>query len=153
MATPLTTPTRDELNFFYPISESIPDTKREELKNYVANHIFIKMFGYEAMVSILSGEVPDSASNKFLGFQKLLALCCSYEQIKDPLVSTNFGAKIISRDNVISPSNEQKRITLQDIEDTISIHLRAAYEVLSVSKCSGSLPTWSGYFSYKMTRL
>lgn len=153
MATPLKIPTRAELNKFYPVSESIPDDKREQLKNYVENHIFLKMFTYAITSQIMSGDIPDSATDNFMGFQKFLALCCAYEHERDPLTSTNFGSKIINRSNVISPSNEQKRITLQDLEDTISLQLREAYKVLSVSKCAGTLPTWSGYFSYKISRL
>lgn len=153
MATPLTIPTAAELQQFYPISESIDDDKREQLKNYVENHMFLKMFGYEAMTNIMSGDIPDSSSVSFIGFQKFLALCCAYAHERDPLISTNLGARIPVRGNVKNPSNEEKRITLQDIEDTISVHLRQAMKVLGDSKCAGTLPSWGGYFSYKISRL
>jgi hypothetical protein len=148
----LTTPTAAELNKFYPISESIPDKKREELANYVQNHMFVRMFGYEAATKISDGTIPDSASAEFLGFQKFLALCCSYREIKDPLVSTNFGAKIIDRQGSINPTNNQKSITLIEIENTISIHYKEAYSIVVRSKCSG-VPSWGGYFSYKVSKL
>lgn len=152
MATPLTTPTAAELNKFYPVSESIPDKKREELANYVQNHTFVRMFGYEAATKISDGTIPDSSSAEFLGFQKFLALCCAYQQITDPLISTNFGAKIIDRQGAINPTNNQKSITLIAIENTMSIHYREAYKIVSGSKCGG-VPVWGGYFSYKMSRL
>ena len=148
----LTIPTIQELKEFYPVSASLPDSKREELADYVGSHIFLKMFGYEAAKQILDGTVPSGASATFIGFQKFYALCCAYQEIKDPLVSTNFGAKIVTRQSVTDPSNQQKSITLIDIENTISIHLKEALNVLGTTQCS-NVPTWSGYFSYKVSRL
>lgn len=148
----LATPTIQELKEFYPVSASLPDTKREDLADYVGNHVFLKMFGFEAAKKILAGTIPDSASDTFLGFKKFFALCCAYQEIKDPLVSTNFGAKIVNRQGVADPSNGQKSITLIDVENTISIHLREALKVLGTTGCT-NLPSWSGYFSYKMSRL
>lgn len=148
----LTTPTPQELREFYPISTSIPLTKIDELANFVKNHLFVEMFGFEGATQISDGTVPDSASPTFIGFQKFFNLCCAYWEVRDPLVSTNFGAKIIDRIGVINPSNNQKSITLIPIEKTISIHYRAALGILQTNKCQG-VPDWGGYFSYKTSRL
>lgn len=146
----LTTPTIQELREFYPITASLDDEKREEAANYVKNHIWVSMFGYEAAAAIYGGVIVDAAP--FIGFQKFLALCCAYYIIKDPLVSTNFGAKTIDRIGALNPTNNQKSITLIDMESTISIHYKAALAIVSNSKC-GDVPTWGGYFSYKVSRL
>jgi len=148
----LATPTLQELKEFYPVSESLPTSKIEEFSSYVKNHLFLKMFGFEASSKILAGTIADSASSTFIGFQKFFALCVAYQTIKDPLVSTNFGAKIINRQGVVDPTNSQKSIILIDIENTISIHYRQALELVGINKCE-SVPTWAGYFSYKVSKL
>lgn len=148
----ITIPTPQELREFYPISTSITDLKREELFNYVKNILFVKMFGYQASVQIIQGNVPDGAGDTFIGFQKFTALCCAYQEVRDPLVSTNFGAKIIDRTGVINPSNQQKSISVIPLEEAISTHYRIALGILRYSKCEG-VPDWGGYFSYKIHRL
>lgn len=148
----LTTPTTEQLREFYPISSSIPDDKREDNANLVKNHLFVDMFGYETASQIADGTIPDSAGPTFIGFQKFFALCCAYWEVRDPLVATNFGAKIIDRQGVINPSNQQKSITLIPIEKTISIHYKAAMKILSDNKC-GDPSNWGGYFSYTTSRL
>lgn len=148
----LTIPTAQQLREFYPVSLSLPDLKREELFNYVCNHILIKMFGYEASVKIIDGSIANNESSSFIGFQKFVNLLCAYQEIKDPLVSTNFGAKIIDRQGSLNPTNQQKSITLIDIEETISTHYKAALSILEVKKCEG-VPSWGGYFSYTIKRL
>jgi len=148
----LTTPTIAQIKDFYPVSASMPDTKIEEFSTYVVNHMWVKMFGYEAANKILDGTIPDSASTTFLGFQKFYALCVAYQSIKDPLVSTNFGAKVINRTGVLNPSNNDKSITLIEIEGTISTHYKKALSVIKDTNC-GNVPTWSGYFSYSVSRL
>jgi hypothetical protein len=150
--TVIPTPTTDELRVFYPISTAITDVKRQELFDYVRNHVLIKMFGYEAAIKIISGAIADSAGPTFIGFKQLTALLCAYQEIKDPLVSTNFGAKIVDRPGVTNPSNQQKSIVLIDIETTISMHYRTALTILGTTNCEG-VPTWGGYFSYKIYRL
>ena len=148
----LTTPTLAELKQFYPTTGSLETSKIQELKDYVINHVFLKMFGFEAATKINDGTIGDSASSTFLGFQKFLALCVAYQQERDPLMSTNFGSKIISRANVTDPTNNQKSITLGDLEGTISIHYAEAWKIVNNSKCGG-VPAWGGYFSYKISRL
>lgn len=148
----LTTPTLSELKQFYPTTGSLETSKIQELKDYVINHVFLKMFGFEASTKISDGTIGDSASSTFLGFQKFLALCVAYQQERDPLMSTNFGSKIISRANVTDPTNNQKSITLGDLEGTISIHYAEAWKIVNSTKCGG-VPAWGGYFSYKISRL
>lgn len=148
----LLTPTLQQLKEFYPTTGSLETTKIQEVTDYVKNHIFLKMFGFEASQQIITGVIPDSASATFLGFQKFLNLCVAYQQEKDPLMSTNYGSKIISRPNVTDPSNGQKSVTLIDIENTISIHYKEAWKLVNNTKCSG-VPAWGGYFSYKISRL
>lgn len=148
----LTTPTLQELKDFYPVSASLPDEKREELAKYVGNHIFLKMFGFETAAKIVDGTIASGASAAFIGFQKFFALCCAYQEVKDPLVSTNFGAKIVTRPGVENPTNQQKSITLIELENSISIHLEQAYKYLGDSNCEEQ-KKWSGYFSYKVSRL
>ena len=148
----LATPTTPQLKEFYPVSASLPEEKISESSDYVKNHLFLKMFGFEAANKVVEGSIPDSASAVFIGFQKFFALCVAYQTIKDPLVSTNFGAKIINRAGTIDPSNNQKSIILIDIENTISIHYREALKVIGSTKCE-NVPTWGGYFSYKVSRL
>lgn len=148
----LTTPTIQELKEFYPVSESLPTAKIEEAANYVKSHLFVKMFGFSASNQIIDGTIADSASTTFIGFQKFFALCVAYQTIKDPLVSTNFGAKIVNRAGVVDPTNNQKSIILIDVENTISIHYKEALKIVNDSNCE-NVPTWSGYFSYKVSRL
>ncbi len=148
----LTTPTLAELKEFYSTSASLSEEKIKETSDYVKNHIFLKMFGFEAATKIVSGAIPDGASTTFIGFQKFFALCTAYQQEKDPLMSTNFGSKIISRPNVTDPTNNQKSITLIDIEGTISIHLKEALKLTTVTCCQG-VPSWGGYFSYKISKI
>ena len=148
----LSTPTIAELKEFYPVSQSLPTEKIEEFSTYVLNHLFLKMFGFEAANKIIAGTIPDSASDTFIGFKKFYALCVAYQTIKDPLVSTNFGAKIINRAGTIDPSNNQKSIILIDIENTISLHYKEALKVIGSTNCE-NVPTWAGYFSYKVSRL
>lgn len=148
----LSTPTLAQLKEFYPTTGSLEFSKIQELTDYVKSHIFLKMFGFEAATKIASGDIADSASSTFIGFQKFLALCVAYQQERDPLMSTNFGSKIISRANVVDPSNNQKSITLGDLEGSISIHYAEAWKIVNFSKCGG-VPEWGGYFSYKISRL
>lgn len=148
----LSTPTTEQLREFYPVSQSLPDLKRQELFNYVCNHILIKMFGFEASQQIKDGVIPDSGGSNFIGFQKFINLLCAYQEIKDPLVSTNFGAKIIDRQGSVNPSNQQKSIPLIDIEGTISAHYRIALGIVGKTDCKG-VPSWGGYFSYTTSRL
>lgn len=148
----LQTPTALQLREFYPISASIADVKREELFNYVTNILFLKMFGFQAAAQIKDGTIADSAGAGFIGFQKFTALCCAYQEIKDPLVSTNFGAKIIDRQGTINPSNQQKSITVIPLEEAISSHYRIALKIIGTKNCEG-VPSWGGYFSYKVSRL
>ena len=148
----LTTPTLTQLKEFYPTSGSLETTKITEVTDFVKNNIFLEMFGYQAATQIIDGTIGDSVSSTFLGFQKFLALCVAYQQERDPLTSTNFGSKIISRPNVTDPSNNQKSITLIDIEGTISYHVQEAFKVLSTTTCQG-VPTWGGYFSYKVSKI
>lgn len=145
-------PTSIELREFYPVSLSLPDLKREELFNYVKNILFVEMFGFEAATKIASGTISNSASDKFIGFQKFTALCCAYQEIKDPLVSTNFGAKIIDRQGAINPSNNQKSISLIPLEQAISAHYRVALTIICNTNCK-DVPNWGGYFSYKISKL
>lgn len=148
----LAVPTLAQLKEFYPTSGSLAEDKIKEVASYVQNHVFLKMFGFEATTKIGTGAIPDSASGTFIGFQKFFALCVAYQQEKDPLMSTNFGAKIISRPNVTDPTNNQKSITLADIEGTISIHLREALKVVGATDCK-DVPKWGGYFSYKVHKI
>lgn len=148
----LQTPTLQDLKEFYPSSTSLGSDKITEVANFVENHVFLKMFGFEATTKIMAGTIANSDSTVFIGFQKLFNLCVAYQQEKDPLMSTNFGSKIISRSNVTDPTNNQKSITLIDIEGTISYHVREAYRVLGATDCKG-VPTWGGYFSYKVSKL
>lgn len=148
----LSTPTLQQLKEFYPTTGSLETTRIQEVADYVGNHIFLKMFGFQASQQILDGTIPDSASVTFIGFQKFFNLCVAYQQEKDPLISTNFGSKIISRPNVTDPTNHQKSITLIDLENSISIHYKEAYKLVTNSKCGG-VPEWGGYFSYKISRL
>ena len=150
--TPLSTPTTQELRAFYPVSSSITDEKREQLFDYVKNHILIKMFGFEAASGIAAGSIAGGTSATFIGFQKFAALLCAYQEIKDPLVSTNFGAKVMDRTGAINPTNGQKSITLIDIENTISIHYKTALVLINEGKYQ-DVPNWGGYFSYKISRL
>jgi hypothetical protein len=149
---PLTIPTIQELKEFYPVSTSITDDKRQQLFDYVKNHVLIKMFGFQAATQIIEGAIVGGASSTFIGFQKFTALLCAYQEIKDPLVSTNFGAKIIDRTGAINPTNGQKSITLIDIENTISIHYKTALVLINENNCQ-DVPNWGGYFSYKISRL
>ena len=148
----LAIPTIQQLKEFYPTTASLEDSKIAEVCSYVKNHIFLKMFGYQASQQIIDGTILDSASPTFMGFQKFLALCTAYQQEKDPLMSTNFGSKIISRPNVVDPSNQQKSITLIDLEGSIGIHYKEALKLVNESNCAG-VPSWSGYFAYKVSRL
>ena len=148
----LAIPTSQELRYFYPISKSITDEKREELFNYVTNILFLEMFGYATALQITNGTIPDSASVDFIGFQKFTALCCAYQEIRNPLVSTNFGSKIIDRSGSINPSNEQKGISLMPLENAISLHYRNAIKIVLNNNCE-NVPNWGGYFSYKISRL
>ncbi len=66
----LSTPTIAELKEFYPVSQSLPTEKIEEFSTYVLNHLFLKMFGFEAANKIIAGTIPDSASGTFIGFKK-----------------------------------------------------------------------------------
>lgn len=152
MQNPLYSPTALQLREFYPVSTSLPEQKREELFNYVINILFVDMFGYSASKQICDGIIPENESLDFIGFQKFTALCCAYQEVRDPLVSTNFGAKIIDRQGSINPSNQQKGITLIPLEKAISTHYKAALRVLSNYQCS-DIPEWGGYYSYKITRL
>jgi hypothetical protein len=148
----LQTPTLAQLKEFYPTSGSLTAEKIKEVTDYVANHVFLKMFGFEATTKIMAGTIPNSDSSTFIGFQKFLALCVAYQQEKDPLMSTNFGSKIISRPNVVDPSNSQKSITLIDLEGTISIHAKQALKVIGTTNCK-NVPVWGGYFSYKISKI
>ena len=148
----LTTPTLAQIKEFYPSSTSLGEDKITEVANYVKNHVFLKMFGFEATTKIMDGTIPDSPSVSFIGFQRFFALCVAYQQEKDPLMSTNFGSKIISRPNVTDPTNNQKSITLIDIEGTISYHFKAALKVIGTTDCKG-VPTWGGYSSYKVSKI
>jgi len=148
----LTTPTLAQIKEFYPSSTSLAEDKITEVANYVKNHVFLKMFGFEATTKIMAGTIADGASATFIGFQKFYALCVAYQQEKDPLMSTNFGSKIISRPNVTDPTNNQKSITLIDIEGSISYHAREALKVIGSTDCKG-VPTWGGYFSYKVSKI
>lgn len=148
----LQTPTIQQLKEFYPTTASLEDSRISEVTSYVKNHIFLKMFGHQAATQIIDGTIPDNAGPTFMGFQKFLALCTAYQQEKDPLMSTNFGSKIISRPNVTDPTNQQKSITLIDLEGSISIHYKAAWQIVNASNCAG-VPPWGGYFSYKVSRL
>ena len=148
----LTIPTISQIKDFYPVSASLPNEKIEEFSTYVVNHMWVKMFGYEAANKIVDGTIPDSTSSTFLGFQKFYALCVAYQTIKDPLVSTNFGAKIVNRTGVLNPSNNEKSIILIEVEGTISAHYAEALKVINSTNC-GNVPTWSGYFSYSIDRL
>lgn len=151
MAT-LTIPTLAQLKEFYPTTGSLEVSRILEVSNYVKNHIWLKMFGFEASTKIYDGTIAVSASNTFIGFQKFFALCVAYQQERDPLMSTNFGSKIISRQNVVNPTNNEKSITLADMEGTISIHYKEAWKIVNDAKCGG-VPDWGGYFSYKISRL
>ena len=148
----LTIPTIAQIKEFYPVSESLPTAKIEEFSNYVSNHMFVKMFGYETANKILNGDIANSESSTFIGFQKFYALCVAYQNIKDPFVSTNFGLKTVNRSGVSDPTNNQKSIIIIEIENTISIHYAEALKVLSTNKCE-NIPAWSGYFSYKISRI
>jgi hypothetical protein len=148
----LTTPTLQELKEFYPTTGSLEPSKIEEVTNFVKSNIFLEMFGFQAATQIIDGTVDDSASNTFLGFQKFLALCVAYQQERDPLMSTNFGSKVISRPNVTDPTNNQKSITLVQLEKTISIHYKEALKIVNNKNCA-NVPTWGGYFSYAVKKL
>ena len=148
----LSTPTTEQLREFYPVSKSITDAKRDELFNSITNVLFVKMFGYQAAAQIKDGTIANNDSVDFIGFQKFTALCCAYQEIKDPLVSTNFGSKIIDRQGAINPTNNQKSITLIPLEEIISIHYKIALRLVGTFKCQG-VPNWGGYFSYTISRL
>lgn len=148
----LTTPTLTQLKEFYPTTGSLETSKIQEVADYVKNNIFLEMFGYQAATQIIDGTIADNASSTFLGFQKFLALCTAYQQERDPLMSTNFGSKIISRPNVSDPSNIQKSITLIQLEKSISIHYREALKIVNNTNCS-NVPNWGGYFSYTVKKL
>jgi hypothetical protein len=145
-------PTSQELREFYPVSLSLPDLKREELFNYVKNILFVEMFGFEAANRITNGTILNSESPSFIGFQKFTNLCCAYQEIKDPLVSTNFGSKIIDRQGSINPNNNQKSISLIPLEQVISNHYKVALSIIGNTNCK-NVPNWGGYFSYKISRL
>jgi hypothetical protein len=148
----LTTPTLQELKEFYPTTGSLEPSKIEEVTSFVKSNIFLEMFGFQAASQIIDGTIDDNASSTFLGFQKFLALCVAYQQERDPLMSTNFGSKVISRPNVTDPTNNQKSITLIQLEKTISIHYKEALKIVNNKNCA-NVPTWGGYFSYAVKKL
>ena len=150
--TPLSTPTIQDLKEFYSVSASMPTHKIEEFTNVVRNLLFVKMFGFEAANKILSGEILESSSSVFIGFQKFFALCVVYQTIKDPLIHTNFGLKSINRVGVSDPTSAQKSTDLIDVESTISAHYREALKVVNTAKC-GNVPVWGGSNSYKISKL
>jgi hypothetical protein len=148
----LSTPTIAQLKDFYPVSASMPTDKIEEFTNSVKNHLFVKMFGFEAANKIIDGSILDSASSIFIGFQKFFNLCVAYQTIKDPLVHTNFGLKSINRGGVSDPTSAQKSGDIVDIETTISTHYREALKIIESTNCI-NVPTWGGYYSYKISRI
>lgn len=148
----LTTPSPEEIREFYPVSISIPLSKLEEVFNHVKNILFLEMFGFQASTQIIDGTISGAPTTTFIGFQKFAALCCAYEIMRDPLVSTNFGAKIIDRTGAINPTNNQKSITLIPLEKAIATHYKLGLSLVGTFGCQG-VPTWGGYFSYKVYRL
>ena len=148
----LTTPTTQELREFYPVSKSITDERRDDLFTSVENILFVKMFGYEAAKKISEGIVPNSDSESFIGFRKFSALCCAYQEVKDPFIATNFGLKVIDRQGARNPTNNEKGITVIPLEEIIQIHYKIALKLVGTFNCQG-VPNWGGYYSYTIKRL
>lgn len=144
--------TVQELQEFYPVTDSLSQEKINTLTNFVKNNTFLAMFGLAITTKIFDGTIEDSASDDFIGFRKLTALCVVAQQVEEVFIHTNAGLKIIGQPQWSTPKVSEKNLTLLKINNTVENQFIEAKKILIAE---GLKPDnkYTPYSSFKVTQV
>lgn len=121
----------EEVQAFYPVTDSLAQKKIDESMNFVKNITFLQMFGFEISAKIFAGTIADSADVNFMGFRKFVALCIAGQFCEETFIHTNAGLKAINQPNWSSPTAAAKNTTLMKLNNAIEVQFIEAKKVLS----------------------
>lgn len=152
MPTPITNLTVNDLQEFYPVTDSLTQHKIGQLTSMVKTVTFMSMFGLELSNKIFAGEIADSASDNFIGFKKLVALCIVGQLIEDTFIHTNAGLKVVNQPSWSSPRVAEKNTQLMKINNTIEAQFTEAKKILAEA---GALTanTYSGFSAFNIRKV
>lgn len=144
--------TVQDLQEFYPITDSLSQEKINALTNFVKNNTFLAMFGLSISKKIFDGTIPDSANDDFMGFKKLVALCIAAQQVEEVFIHTNAGLKIVGQPQWSTPKVSEKNLTLLKINATVENQFIEAKKIL-LSEGLKPENKYAPYSSFKVTRV
>lgn len=141
-----------EIQEYYPVSESLSQSKIDAVMKHVKNVTFLEMFGFDLSTRIFSGEIEDSASSEFMGFRKFVALCIARQQVEETYVHTTAGLKAINQPNWSSPTAQTKNTTLMQLNNAVEAQFVEAKKVL---RTDGETPanTYAPYSSFEIHKI
>jgi len=132
MPTPIDTILLAEIQQFYPVTDSLNQSKIDTVTKHVKNVIFLEMFGFSLSTKIFSGDVVDSANDAFMGFRLFVALNIAAYFAGEVYTHTNAGLKAINQPNWSNPGKAEKNTTIMSLSDAVTSQFLEAKKVLAI---------------------
>ena len=141
-----------QIKQYYPVTDSLQQTKINDYTNFVKHNIFVAMFGLAISNEIFNGTIVNSKNVDFVGFTNLVAICVANELIKNLTVHTNAGLKIVNQPNWQALNVAQKQTKVNDLSGLIENQFLEAKKVLVTL---GKITTnkFQNYGSFKIEKL
>lgn len=152
MATPINTITLTEVQKYYPVTDSLVQAKIDTVMAHVENVIFLQMFGFSITTKIFSGDIVDSANDKFMGFRLFVALNVAAYFANEVYTHTNAGLKAIAQPNWQNPTKQDRNSSVLPINDAVTAQFIEAQKVLQAvdEEPANNYVPYSGIEIYKI---
>lgn len=119
-----------DIKEFYPVTDSLTQTKIDDYTNFVKHNIFTAMFGLKVSTKIFSLEIQNNETENFVGFKKFTAICIANELIKNLTIHTNAGLKIVNQPNWQNLNVAQKQTKVNDLSGLVDQQFLEAKKIL-----------------------
>lgn len=134
MAVPILTIVLPEVKEFYPVTDSLSQSKIDDVMRHVKNVIFLQMFGFAITEKIFSGDIADSAADEFMGFRKFVALNIAAYFAGEVFTHTNAGLKAINQSNWQTATKSDSSTTVMPLSDAVTAQFIQAQKILKASE-------------------
>jgi hypothetical protein len=141
-----------EVQEFYPVTSSMTAVEIQSHTDYVRTNIFVKKFSYKNAELIFDQTIPDSASDVFIGFRKLVCLCIAFRLIENTYKHTNSGLKTINHPSWQSPKTSEKHQETNELNDVMQIHFVEADKVMVALGYVDNKP-YNGNYGIKIDKI
>lgn len=121
-----------EVQEFYPVTDSLSQSKIDLAMRHVKNVVFLEMFGFEISSKIFDGTIEDSTSAEFMGFRNFVAINIAAYFAGEVYTHTNAGLKSITQPNWGNPSKQDKNTTVMPLSNAVEAQFLEAKKVLKL---------------------